>query len=337
MKILLIRRENIGDLILTTPLIAMLARDHRVDMLVNSYNQSVLDGNPHVTRIHLYTKLHHCKNGQTRFGVLLNRAKTMLAIRRERYDVAIVVKEKWDKRPLQWAKISGAKRIIAIGEDAPACVTDKLPKMKGERHLVELLHTLAKPLGYSEAPGPLELYVPQTDIARAAAKAGIPRDRPVYGLQISARKEKQRWPVERFVELAQRLAAREDCHILLFWSPGVSDNPQHPGDDIKALWIQEKCRDLPLTPMKTDNLRELMAAMSLCDQIVTSDGGALHIAAGLHKPVVALFGNSDAFCWGPWRVPSRVLAAADRDVASLSTDRVYENFVDLRTEVLADG
>lgn len=334
MKILLIRRDNIGDLILTTPLISMLARDHQVDMLVNSYNWLVLDGNPHVTKIHLYTKLHHRKENQTKVGVILNRLKSMLAIRKEKYDVAIIA-GKWGGRQLHWAKISGAKRVIAIGEDAPASITDKLPDMCDQQHMVEALHTLATPLGYQEEPGPLELYVSDHEKELAAKYAHINPNVPVYGLQISARKEKQRWPAERFIELARRLSFSENCQLLLFWSPGASDNPEHPGDDVKAMQILEACKDLPLMPFKTNTIRELMAAMSLCDQIITSDGGALHIAVGVGRPVVTLFGNSDAFRWGPWKIPNRTIEADGRDVKNISTDQVFEAFADLRSEVIS--
>ncbi|RXX50220.1 glycosyl transferase, partial [Enterobacter cloacae] len=43
MKVLIIRRDNIGDLILTTPLISTIAKDMncKVDLLVNTYNQSI--------------------------------------------------------------------------------------------------------------------------------------------------------------------------------------------------------------------------------------------------------------------------------------------------------
>lgn len=41
-----------------------------------------------------------------------------------------------------------------------------------------------------------------------------------------------------------------------------------------------------------------MAGMSLCDQMLTSDGGVLHISVGVGVPTVAMFGNSDADFWG---------------------------------------
>ncbi|NMP28732.1 glycosyltransferase family 9 protein [Rahnella sp. SAP-1] len=333
MKILLIRRDNIGDLILTTPLIATLAgqKNTSVDLLVNTYNKDVLEGNPHIGKVHLYCKSHHRKPGQTLVGVYLQRLKTILSIRLARYDVAIVGSS--DKRPLLWAKLSGAKRIIAIGNESPECVTDQVLPLKNV-HIVESLNALATPLGINETPGPLELYVSEHEVAQMAAKYPLKKDLPVYGLQISARKPKQRWQIDKFIELAHRLCAREACQLVLFWSPGASDNPEHPGDDLNAQRIISACEDINLTAIPTRSIRELMAAMSLCDQIITSDGGALHIAAGVHKPVVALFGNSDACYWGPWQVPCAVIKAPEENVGLLEVDDVCRQFIELREKVL---
>lgn len=334
MKVLLIRRENIGDLILTTPLISMLAKEHQVDVLVNTYNMPVLDGNPHVTNVYHYTKSHHETSLKAKIGAVAHRLKTTLHIWRTGYDVALIAGN-WNKRALTWARLSRAKRVISIGEDAPAVITDRIPYIQEKMHLVEELVQLARPLGCELRPGKLELYVTPAEIEQAAKKISTQNKLPLYGLQISSRKPNQRWPVEYFIELAHRLSQREPCRIMLFWSPGSSDNPMHPGDDEKAALIAQRCSDIDLIPYKTSNIRELMAGMALCDQIVTSDGGALHIAAGVGKPVVALFGNSDGYHWGPWQVPSRVLEATDNHVNSLSTHQVYGSFIDLRNEVLS--
>ncbi|AVF34158.1 glycosyltransferase family 9 protein [Rahnella sikkimica] len=333
MKILIIRRENIGDLILTTPLISMLAKNHHVDMLVNSYNKQVLDGNPGVSKVHHYTKLHHENSYTEKIKAILRRITTILTIWREGYDVAIVAGN-WNKRPLQWATLSRAKRIIAIGNDAPDSVTDKIPYMHDGMHMVEQMAELARPLNCHAIPGKLALWVTKSEREFAAHKIKNTYNFPLYGLQISSRKEQQRWPVENYIEIAHRLSREEPCKIILFWSPGSADNQRHPGDDEKAQYIINACKDIIMVPFNTVNIRELMAGMSLCNQIITSDGGALHIAAGVGKPVVALFGNSDPLVWGPWKVPNRIIASADEDVAHISTDEVYDNFMALRKEVL---
>jgi hypothetical protein len=107
---------------------------------------------------------------------------------------------------------------------------------------------------------------------------------PLVALHISARKEKQRWPVERFVELAHRLHAEYAARFLVFWSPGDENNPFHPGDDGKAARLLDGLADLPAAPVRTEHLSELIAGLSLCDIAVLSDGGAMHLAAGLGKP-----------------------------------------------------
>ena len=49
----------------------------------------------------------------------------------------------------------------------------------------------------------------------------------------------------------------------------------------------------------------------------------MHIGAGLNKPVVALFGDSDPQLWRPWQVPCRVFQPASRNVADITVDEVF--------------
>ncbi|MBU3698270.1 glycosyltransferase family 9 protein, partial [Dechloromonas sp.] len=150
---------------------------------------------------------------------------------------------------------------------------------------------------------------------------------------ISARKEKQRWPVERFAELAHRLHARTGARFLVFWSPGDENNPFHPGDDGKAAKLLAAMVDLPVAPVNTHHLSELIAGLSLCDAAVLSDGGAMHVASGLGKPVVCFFGNSPAERWHPWGVAHRLLRKPSRDVSDISVDEAEVAFIDLVTSL----
>ena len=56
MKILVLRRDNIGDLVLTTPVLAALRQRFphaRIEALVNSYSAPVLEGHPDIDRVRL--------------------------------------------------------------------------------------------------------------------------------------------------------------------------------------------------------------------------------------------------------------------------------------------
>src|SRR5258708_2486211 len=89
-----------------------------------------------------------------------------------------------------------------------------------------------------------------------------------------------------------------------------------------------------VTPVATPGLATLIAALSLADRVVCPDGGAMHLAAALGKPVLALFGDSPVERWRPWGVPYRVVRPASRDLADLQLQQVLDSFVDLQGATL---
>ena len=81
---------------------------------------------------------------------------------------------------------------------------------------------------------------------------------------------------------------------------------------------------LPISFLATTRLEELIAGLSLCDRVICADGGAMHIAAALGKPIVCLFGNSDARRWHPWGVSHELLQKPGRNVMEISVAEVLE-------------
>lgn len=326
MRALVICRDNIGDTLLTTPLINALAKDgYQVDVLANSYNAGVLARNDDIGSVFIYQKLHHRAPGESRLGIVLRRLQIMWRIRRTRYDIALLAKSRWDARFLSWGRLSGAPRIVALGDSPHPAITDLVnPAPENREHLVQRFHRMLGPLGISSPPGPLVLHADKALVSRLVQRYNLAAGGPTVGLQISARRVLQRWPEANFVALARHLAAAGPCRIILLWSPGSADNPTHPGDDELAARIVAACDLTCLTAISTHTLDELTAAMQLCDSVITSDGGAMHIAAGLGKKIVALFGDSDPFCWAPWQTPHVLLQGADNNVASITPERVYQ-------------
>ncbi|MDH1087957.1 MULTISPECIES: glycosyltransferase family 9 protein [Pantoea] len=341
MRVLIICRDNIGDTLLTTPLISALHQscEHQVDVLTNNYAAPVLQHNPDIRQLFYYTKSHHREAGQGRIACLLQRLQLMLTLKKNRYDTVILAKSRWDQHGLKWVKMVRPGQVIALGEEPHPLITHLLaPQASAQAHIAEILYSLARPFNLAAAaPGKLTL-MPDAEIAADLRKSyAIDSSQPVYALQISARKPSQQWPAERFAELAETLAARHSCQIMLLWSPGRRDNPRHPGDDEKAHEIMALCPQLALKAVATTSLPQLIAAMSLCQGLVTSDGGAMHIGAALGLPVVAMFGDSDPACWHPWQVKHQVLQPASRDVTSLSSREVYDAFANTVIQSFPSG
>jgi ADP-heptose:LPS heptosyltransferase len=340
-RILVVRRDNIGDLVLTTPLFAALRAkmpDATIDVLTNSYAAPVLAGNPHLNALYVYTKAHHRDAGESWLGVYLRRVRTVLELRRRRYDTILLAKVPAERRPLQFARMIGAEEIVGLVKpgDAPLPGLTHLYEWDPVRdsHTVQALMQLGRHFGIAEPGGPT-LVRPEPRAqqkARAFLAPVVERGAPVVVLNLSARKVKQRWPVARFVALARALHEREDASFMLVWSPGAPDNPRHPGDDDKAAEAMHGLAGLPCVAVRTAALPELIAALSLADAMVTADGGAMHLGAACGLPVVALFGNSDPAMWHPWHVPHEVLQHPARDVNLIEVDDVLGAWGRLRVQ-----
>lgn len=334
MKILIIRRDNIGDLICTTPLFEAIRRQYPqayIAALVNSYNAPAIHGNPHLDAIFAYTKGKHAA-GESVWQAYWRRMKLLWQLRQMKFDFVLLASSGFAGRALKLAKLLAPQHIVGfVTEQASSAKIDlAIPHGTGSKlHETADMYRLLEPLAIlNEIPG---LTVVADSALAARLRQPLPANvahgsGPLVALHISARKEKQRWPVERFAELAQRLHAQHAARFLVFWSPGDENNPFHPGDDGKAAHLLAALADLPAALLRTEQLSELIAGLSLCDAAVLSDGGAMHVAAGLGKPLVCFFGNSSAERWHPWGVPHELLQKPSREVAEISVDEAVDAF-----------
>jgi ADP-heptose:LPS heptosyltransferase len=322
LKLLVVRRDNIGDLVLTTPVLRALRSRFpaaRIDAFVNSYNAPVLAAHPDVDTVHAYTKAKHLEAGAA--GNWIERVRQVLALRAQRYDHVIVATPGYQPRQVRFARWLAPAHIAAfVPPGARVAGVDLAVAYDGpgERHHVEDTFRILAPLGIEGAP-------PAPRLARTAQtrRAGVP---PMVAIHVSARKPSSRWPEDRFPTLLRALHEEFGARFRLLWSPGAEDDPRHPGDDGKARRIAEACAALPLEKVVTRELPALIDALARCQAIVCSDGGAMHLAAALGMPVTCFFGDSNAGYWRPWGVPFRVLQPASRDVRDVSVAQARAAF-----------
>jgi ADP-heptose:LPS heptosyltransferase len=319
-RILVIRRDNIGDLVCTTPLLAALRKCHpdgHIAALVNSYNVGVLAGNPDVDAVHAYTKLKHRRRGESWLGTLLATRRMLSRLRRPTFDHVILAKSGYDPHGLALARRVRPRNIVGF---APDEAVDR------NLHEVEVVMKLGARLGVTEPPGPVRVFAAPERVAHWRSR--FPSwDGQWLAVHISGRVPGKVWPTYRFIELVKRLSDNKSTGIVLLWAPGAADDPRHPGDDAKAAAIASAAgAGVMLLPAKTATLEDLIAVLSLCHAFIGPDGGAMHIAAGLGLRVVALFENLpyQERHWHPWQVPYEIVMAETRDIADIPVDRVVQ-------------
>lgn len=328
-KILVVRRDNIGDLVCTTPFLNGLREGWpgaTIAALVNSYNAPVLQGNPAVDRIYAYTKLKHRADGESLLRAAWGRLQLLRELRAEKFDLAVLARPGFDRHGLNFVRWLGIPRILGFVQEGgltSSLLTDPVAMPdKNTLHEVESVWALMPAIGFSGRPGPLTLY-PLPELQRNAPKLSD-RSSPVVAVHISAREQSRRLGEGKWIKVIQGLTRLlPHSSLALFWSPGAADDPRHPGDDETARTIleglDEKTR-LSVIPMPTDSLAQLMAGLAGCDLFIGADGGGMHVAVGVGLPTVGLFENSPFKLrhWAPWhvpceQVPSPTFAIGDTD------------------------
>jgi len=112
---------------------------------------------------------------------------------------------------------------------------------------------------------------------------------PVVGVNTGAgeRWQYKKWRVDGFIELIGMLLDETQTSVLLLGGPGERERNARIKSHFGSR-VANACQQ---------NLRDFVREVDLCDVVVTGDTLALHVALGLEKRVVALFGPTS-----PWEV-----------------------------------
>ena len=98
------------------------------------------------------------------------------------------------------------------------------------------------------------------------------------------------WPPDRFAELANRLQAQSDADVILFGTPAES---------AVSSAIASGMGHAPINLTGKTSIADLPALLSQCHLFIGNDSGAMHVAAAVGLPVVAVFGPTDPFGTAP--------------------------------------
>lgn len=199
--------------------------------------------------------------------------------------------------------LAAVRERIGYATDGRATLlTSAVPAPPRDRHQLRDYDPLLLSRGVEPDTGPPRLPIPpeahalaQEAIARAGLLSAL--GRLVLIAPGAAFSWTKRWPAERFGAFAAELLARE---VALAIAIG-------PGEEGLARAVAEAA-GVPLPVVGADLDPVGLAALAAASRLVVSnDSGAMHLAAAVGTPVVALFGPTDPGRTGPVGSPSIVL------------------------------
>lgn len=350
MKIVILKRDKVGDMLLVTPMLEHLRRSlpaAEIHMLANDYNAWVLDGNRDFDRLWVYPRVRH--GASVRPMALLEQLRQVFLLRAERFDFAIAAGGVVSPRAAARILKLGAKRTVAYAGAGPdghdpvfGKLTDPLA-YDGHLHEVESNLRLLEPLGVPPPQNPIR---PRLVLGREWRDAGAtwvraqgltPGRFVVIGL--NARRIKRKPTTDQILSWSRHFKLNLGLDSVLIWQPGPPDDRIYPGDDMIVGPFMDS---LPPYLKPFANPDDVRAALGVIWHAATSifpDGGIAHLSSVSPGGSLALFAETDVSPHpGNWRPYSRRSAwlEARKSVAELSDDQVFERVDWLLKQPLQD-
>lgn len=312
-RVLYLRYDKIGDMILSTSLINAIAASHptiTLDVLASPANAPVLLGNPSVSSVLIWDK-----------AKPLNYARLWRELHRARYDAVIdcmILAPSTTTLLLMLA--SGARHRIGVGGRInDYALTVRVSPSVTAVHHIEHSAVLATAFGVKldavDWRPELSLTGAELERGHQLWMAQDSTTQPGHArrllVNVSAGRPARRWPEERFVELLQHVrATAPQLNILLICAPGDAD---------RAMWIAEQSG---VARAPTSGLRNALALVATADIVFTPDTSIGHAASACAKPAVILFECGNDRLWGGYRIGGRNVVSTDRTLATLPIEPV---------------
>jgi heptosyltransferase-3 len=308
-RVLVTKLRHHGDVLLASPVFSVLkahAPHVEIDALVYADTAPMLSGNPAVSRILGVDR------GWKALGWVDQAAAEWSALQQLRsrdYDLLIHLSE--HPRGAWLARLLGPRYSVAANYPRArrwwkSSFSHLYPlPSNGRRHVVEQNLDALRRIGLQ--PGEHERglsFVPgdqaQSEVEHMLGELGLARGGYIH-LHPASRWQFKCWPAQKTAELIDRLQAMGERVV-------VSAAP-----DAQELQLLARIRTLVTTPFADVSgklsLKQLGALTRDARLFIGVDSAPMHIAAAMGTPVVALFGPSGEFNWGPWQVPHRVVAS----------------------------
>ena len=289
-RILVIKLDHLGDVLLATPVFSNLRRafpEAEIDALVGEWGSVALRHHPDVDSIIQYNARFFCRVGRpSRLGESIRLFRKLY---RREYNLLVELRGDWltagfalfgaapyrlSRASLQLARKFGFDRFISNHER--------------ERNLNVLqsahISTPLKETTFYSDPGA------RTWVDNLLDRLEIDASRPLIAIHPGSPIALKRWRSERFAAVADWLIAQQSSQILLV---GVQT------ENRVIASIQKQMSGESISVAGQTTLSQLAEILRRCDLFIGNDSGPMHLAAAVGTRTIGLYGPTDPERFGP--------------------------------------
>ncbi len=300
-RILVISLSNIGDAILTFPVVDALINAYpnaEVSVIVASKSKALFLYNPKLKNIFEYDKKIN----------ILDKLKWVLRLRREKFDLVIDLKNSAIPFIL-WPRY---RTSVEIKKDENIHMKDK--------HIERLKTVYQGEIAFSPQH---MLFLGEEDEARVnwLLKSFIKGNERFVVMAPGSLNEFKRWDKEKFKEVARHVINHNKLKVVF-----IGDG----SDKVIADFICDGLKESTLNLCGKTSLLQCAGIVKQATMALVNDSGPMHMASYFDKPVVALFGPSKVHQYGPWSSQS-IYLKGDKPFYNDDLKKDQKSFTDINS------
>lgn len=319
-RILIIKPSSLGDVIHALPVLHGLRQRYpeaRISWLISTSCMGLIEGHPDLDEIIPFDRRRYGKVGRS-WRVTREFARFALNLRARRFDLVLDLQGLFRSGFFAWISGAGVRMgFTSTREFGWIFHTHRVYVPPRDMHAIDRNYLFARRLGFADMP--IRFNLPVNEDARTAVAAmlnqeGIRPGQPYALIAPGTRWETKVWPAEYFAEVARYVRSRHGLPVVLAGAP----------DELAIARRVQELAGGPITNLAgRTSLQQMSALVAGAAVAVMNDTGPMHLAAALGKPLVAIYGPTNAARTGPYHRPESV-ARLDLDCSPCYLKRLKD-------------
>lgn len=294
-KILLIRADYIGDVLLTTHTLKAIRErfpESHISFLVSSKSREILEGNPYIDTLQTYDPPWFFKKGMAQ--AFQEYFRILSFIRKQQFDLAADFRGDI-RNILLLMVLGGIPDRVSFAASGGGYLLTSIAHYRKSLHEAEYHTVIAETLGAKVCKETLpEIFINDKDrvlVDNFLSKFSIKHDDMLVVIHPGARQSVRQWPEERYAEVGRYLTAEYGAKIIL------------TGSQEELLLIKSintlMNKEAIVGATELNSLKQLTALFERCALYIGVSSGPSHLAAAVHLPSVLIFGPEPVSQWQP--------------------------------------
>jgi ADP-heptose:LPS heptosyltransferase len=287
-KVLMLRYDRIGDMIITTPVFRELKRAYpniEINVLASKSNSIVLKNNPNVDNVYLNNKHNFFAD-----------IPLLLKLRRERIDVCFEFDHSVVRHAILRLIIINPKKVISIKKygrygvsasqlDLYDYYTDSL----SYSHFRDIWLNMLSPFGVKPLSNKYDIFFDKVHEIQSKKYLRQYKNKLLFGINLEGAVKGKKIQYQYLNEICKGLfEINNNIHIVIIHPPEKENDILNKLEKMNLNYVTKS--------YTTNNILSLSALIKNLDIIITPDTSIVHIASTFNKPVVSIHeDNLDSF------------------------------------------